>query len=117
MINYDVPLNARGNNVKLRGNVLDDVTMKANGFVQRYGRWILYEILGNNVSLNINVFCDVLLIDVFDEQFLQPYDYQWILRNNPESGIPLKIHSKVQATMKRLSDAGIIEGWVANDYI
>ena len=118
MINYDVPLNARGNNANLRANLgVSDETMKANGFKQRNGRWSLVKNLGYCISLNIHVLCDNTIIDVIDEEFLQPYDYQSMIGNNSESKIPMEVHRKVQSTMKRLSDAGIIEGWVVGDYI
>lgn len=117
MINYDVPLNSRGNNANLRANLgISNDTMRDYGFYQRNGQWIYMEDLGYDVSLNIHVLCDTVFIDVIDEEFLQPYDYQRMLRN-PENVVALEIHSRVQATMKKLSDAGIIEGWVANDYI
>lgn len=118
MINYDIPLNFRGNNDNITASLsIDDDTMISNGFSLYNGRWNYIEELGYNVTLNIYILCDTVIIDVIDEQFLQPFDYQWMLRNNPESEAALVVHSKVQATMKRLSDAGIIEGWVANDYI
>lgn len=114
MINYDVPLNSRGNNANLRGNVLDDQTMTANGFY--YKRWVRVEGLGYGVSLNITVSKELLGIIVLDDDFCQPYDYQAILRKNPDNAVALEVHSKVQATMKRLSANGIIEGWVVGDY-
>jgi hypothetical protein len=113
MINYDVPVNSYGNNANLRSNVLDDETMKSYSFIA--GLYI--EDLDNDISLTIKMSKESVYINVIDEDFGQPYDYQRILRDNPEHDIALDIHSKVQATMKRLSDAGIIEGYVANDYI
>ena len=118
MINYDVPLNSRGNNANIKTSLsVGDDTMKANGFIQRDGRWSLMRNLGYEITLYIHVLCDTVLIDVIDEEFLQPYDYQMYLGNNSESKVPMEIHRKVQDTMERLSTAGIIEGWVANDYI
>ena len=118
MINYDVPLNARGNNANLRASLgVSDETMKANGFKQRNGRWSLVENLGYCISLNIHVLCDSVIIDVIDEEFLQPYDYQSMICGVSKNSVALEVHRKVQSTMKRLSDAGIIEGWVVGDYI
>jgi hypothetical protein len=117
MINYDVPMNTRGNNANIKANLgVSDDTMRDYGFYQRNGQLIYMEDLGYDVSLNICVLCDSVFIDVIDEEFLQLYDYQRMLRN-PENVVALEIHSRVQAIMKRLSDAGIIEGWVANEYI
>lgn len=113
MINYDVPLNSRGNNANLRANVLDDQTIKSYGFNQG----IYWEYLGCGVTMYIKVSKDSICIDIIDDDFGQPYDYQVILRNDQNHKAALSIHSKVQVTMKRLSDAGIIEGWVVNDYI
>lgn len=113
MINYNVPMNNRGNNANLVANVLDDITMTANGFRRTKDYWYYVEDLGCEITLRIQV--PPLTIDVIDEEFLQPYDYQAMLRMG--SGFALKVHRKVQNTMKKLSDTGIIEGWVSNDYI
>ena len=103
IINYDVPLNNRGLNANLRAKPVPDQTMLDNGF--RWvndERWCYYEDLGYNVSLNITVSTEGLSIDVLDDNFCQPYDYQAILRKNPESKVALEIHRKVQAIMKHM---------------
>lgn len=118
MINYNVPINLRGNNSNIKASLsVTNETMKANGFRQHNGKWYLMKNLGHDISLNISILCDVVAIDILDESFLQPYDYQRYLRNNPDHEFALSIHHKVQAIMKQLSDSGIISGYVANDYI
>ena len=117
MINYDVPVNSHGLNALLRYHVLDSKTMKSNGFNWTKSCWCLSEDLGHEISLSIHVADRLLFINVIDEDFCQPYDYQAILKYHPDNKVALEIHQKVQSIMKKLSDAGIIEGYVPNDYI
>lgn len=118
MINYNVPINSRGNNSNIKAGLsVTDDTMKANGFYQRNGGWYYTKYLGYDISLNVFILCDCVAIDILDESFCQPFDYQYILRKHPESKVVLEIHNKVQSVMKQLSDNGIIVGYIANDFI
>ena len=119
MINYNVPLNHCGQNANLKGNILNDKKMEANEFYYNIhlDRWRLWENLGCDISLTIKIAGEYLFIDVLDESFAQPYDYQAILRRTPDHKFALDIHNQVQAIMKQLSDCGIIDGYIANDYI
>lgn len=117
MINYDVPLNSRGNNANIKAGLVSDEIMVANGFRRRTECWYYMENLGYDISLNISILGDTVAIDVIYEEFLQPYDYQRYLKKGIEHKVTLGIYKKVQATMKRLGEQGIIVGYVANDYI
>lgn len=122
MINYNVPLNIHNLNTNLKGNILDDSTMKENGFrVNKFmltqKQWVFFKYFRVDISITIEITSDNLSIDVLDESFLQPYDYQEILRKTPDHEVALDIHNRVQTIMKQLSDCGIISGYVPNDYI
>ena len=118
MINYNVPINNRGNNSNIRAGVdISDDTMKSHGFRQYNSRWNYTKDLGCEVSIYIGILLDCVIIDVIDESFCQPYDYQHILKEHPEAGFALTVHRGVQSIMKRLSESGIIVGYVENDYI
>ena len=118
IINFNVSVNDRGNNANIKAGLgVTDETMIANGFRQYNGRWNYIKDLGHDITLGIYILCDCVIIDVFDECFCQPYDYQYYLSKYPNSKIALEVHNQVQTVMKQLSDEGIIVGYTANDYI
>lgn len=76
--------------------------------------------LTSDISFNIEIDIETnnISIEILDEDFLQPYDYQIMLKNpNYVPKIAKIVHHKVQKIMKELVDSGIIEGYVENDYI
>lgn len=121
-INYDVPINKSGqnSNIKLNPN-LEEKTLLDFGFVKEpTSEFYMMLKLTSDISFNIEI--DILTnnvdIEVLDESFLQPYDYQIILKNpNSIPKIAKIVHHKVQKIMKELVDSGIIEGYKENDYI
>lgn len=56
-------------------------------------------------------------IDIFDEDFFQPYDYQHDIRKGRVSSYTKLVHKRVQDIMKDLTDKEIIMGYSPNDYI
>ena len=76
--------------------------------------------LTSDISFNIEIDIETnaVSIAVLDESFLQPYDYQIMLKNpNCVPKIAKIVHHKVQKIMKELMDFKIIEGYKENDYI
>ena len=69
-----------------------------------------------DITFNISIVKSTkeVIIDVLDEEFLQPYDYQEMLGLND---IANEVHHKVQECMKSLVDSGIIVGYNMGDYI
>lgn len=80
MINYDVPLNKRGQNANIKGHILDEETMRKHKFIPREYRgkkwWYRGKNLGKNISMNITTEEDKIQIDFLDDAFCQHYDYQ-----------------------------------------
>jgi hypothetical protein len=68
------------------------------------------------ITFNISIVKSTkeVIIDVLDEEFLQPYDYQEMVGLND---IANEVHYKVQDCMKSLVDSGIIVGYSMGDYI
>ena len=56
-------------------------------------------------------------IQVIDEDFGQPYDYQYMLENNPNFTLALLVRKCVEEQMQKLQDAGILSGHNKYDYI
>ena len=117
-INRNVPLNDRGQNANIKfGNVPDD-TLKSFGFWNTEDSWYMDVVVCSEMDITFNISIvkstKEVIIDVLDEEFLQPYDYQEMLGLN---GIANEVHYKVQDCMKSLVDSGIIVGYNMGDYI
>lgn len=121
-INYNVPRNKFGqnSNIKLNPNLKEE-TLLNFGFVKEpTSEFYMMSKLTSDISFNveIDIKTNDISIEVLDEDFLQPYDYQIMLKNqNYVPKIAKIVHHKVQKIMKELMDSGIIEGYVENDYI
>lgn len=117
-INRNVPLNNRGQNANIQfGNVSED-TLKSFGFWNTEDSWYLDVVVCSELDITFNISIvkstKEVIIDVLDEEFLQPYDYQEMLGFND---IANEVHCKVQDCMKSLVDSGIIVGYNMGDYI
>lgn len=56
-------------------------------------------------------------IDVLDEDFGQPYDYQWILSQDPDFAYARKVAVNVERELRILADAGVLVGWREGMYV
>ena len=56
-------------------------------------------------------------IDILDDNWCQPYDYQKFLKTTPNFKTGIEVHNKVQTIMKKLIDNDIIKGYNLGDYI
>lgn len=114
-------VNKNGNNTKIECHLLSEDQMRSTGFRDTghgtwyYGREVADDI-GFSVSINKENSSDYR-IDVIDEDFGQPYDYQHMLATNSENEYAMKIWKNVEVHMKKLTDAGIISGHEYGDYI
>lgn len=119
-INFDVPLTKRKQNAMIQANILDDKKMREIGFTD-YSKdsWYYCRGLGSNISFNvsINKKTSKIKIDVLDECFLQPFDYQAQIQDGRNDDFINNINKQVQEQMKYLMDAGVITGYRMGDYI
>ena len=119
-INKDVPLDERGQNANIKFHVLNKETMNSYGFGYTYERWVFNVGLTDTISLNITISDDGKgLIDILDDDFLQPYDFQSMIINNGDNAptIAKTTQKKVYEIMEGLVYGGIISGWNVGDYI
>ena len=56
-------------------------------------------------------------IDVLDEWFCQPYDYQYILEKDPGHKIANIVKEQVEYWMEKLQEEGVLKGHVRGEYI
>ena len=111
-INKDVPIRENGQNANIKP--YSNLTKKA---LEEYGfknieseKYTLHKMLTPDIMFYIN-------IDVLDDFFLKPYDYQTLLSQSNVPKTAYIVHEKIQEIMKNLLDNKIIEGYNLNDYI
>lgn len=119
-----IELNSNGVNKEIKGHILSDKKMKDVGFIDIGDKWYFSKDLKYNnkiidISFSISIPKDNsdIGIDVLDENFCQPYDYQRYLYNNPEHEYALAIKLQVEEIMQYLQDSGVISGFEKGMYI
>lgn len=123
-INYDVPIEDHQNS-NIVGHIHSAEKMIAAGlyFVDSLNRWVYNRtIISNNQGFDIGFMLSInkdgkVEVDVLDNAFCQPCDYQSILRNNVGNRFAREAHLNVQHHMKGLLKNEIISGYKENDYI
>lgn len=118
----DVVLDKNGLNAALDYN--KDITeerLREIGFTN-YNKpvWYYSKQLGNEISFNVSIpvnRTDRLKIDILDDDFLQPFDYQRMLRIDPKHKFAWSIKVKVEDEMQFLQDNGVITGFTKGMHI
>lgn len=120
-------VNRNMNNVALKFNVIDDDRMRAASFeriVPRDGRPAYWchdkrvKYMDLHCSLVIRVYDDgSWTLDVLDNDFCQPYDYQAMLERDPTFVFAGKIRDGVEQRLAYLRNQGILENWDFGAYV
>ena len=117
----EIKLNKNGVNNKIKVNILSDDKMKDIGFSEnREGFWYYCKSLGSEITFNLIINkADILdfQIDILDEDYMQPYDYQEMLELAPKDKFTNNIKYKVENIMEYLKDNKIIIGHIRGEYI
>lgn len=127
-----VELNSHGVNAKIKAHIFDDTRMREFGFTD-YAKDRWYFCRGINFKdvkkkkglSNIDISFSVTIpkdgsdiqIDVLDEWFCQPYDYQYILEKDPGHKIANIVKEQVEYWMEKLQEEGVLKGHVRGEYI
>lgn len=127
-----VKLNSHGVNAKIKAHIFDDVKMREIGFTDyAKDRWYFCRGINfkdvkkkrglNDIDISFSVTIPKdgsdIRIDVLDEWFCQPYDYQYILGKDPGHKIANIVKEQVEYWMEKLQEAGVLEGHVRGEYI
>ena len=72
-----------------------------------------------DISFSVSIPKEIsdIRIDVLDEDFCQPYDYQRILNKNPNFELALIVLEQVEEYMEYLQSKGVLSGHVKGEYI
>lgn len=112
-----------GLNTAIEIHIVDDGTMKEADFRKvesdaGTGCWYLCRTVAPGFTFNVTVCGDgTQRIDVLDETFCQPYDYQSVLARDAGNRFAGRIWNGVEDHMARLAEFGIVAGHRRGDYI
>lgn len=128
MYTDNITVNSHGVNTAIQYHLVDETTLTEQGFRKmNYSapageQWDFLRNVAKNIVLWVRFPTDrecqdELNINVIDECFGQPYDYQHILARKPNFPFALEVKAQVEAYMKEFSRVGIISGWKPDIYI
>ena len=118
----DVKTNKYGINANIKAHILPDEKMKAIGFTDHNPKSWYFCKYWDDLDLSFNVCIikddpDDLRIDVLDEAFCQPYDYQSILSRHPDFKVALMVKDRTDRCMTYLINNGVLSNWKVGDYL
>ena len=129
MFDKEIKVDDKGLNADIQSHLLSEEKMREIGFTDfvkekwyyckevqfpKESRYRNFEITFN-VSIPKNG--DRLRIDVLDEDFCQPYDYQRMLNKNSKFEPALIVFEFVEKQMEYLQQQGVISGHIYGEYI
>lgn len=121
LYNPEVELNQFGCNAQIFAKILSDKEMTNAKFEDKGEYWSYFKFLTDSISFCVQIYKDNptkrIRIDILHEDFLQPYDFQYILNKNPQHKFANKISRLVETEMSRLNSRGIIFGHNYGEYI
>lgn len=122
-----VEINEHSNNAAIKVHILDEATMKRNGFKyfggvptrpQDVPHWYFCNRVHKDITFNFTIYSeDNWQIDILDEFFLQPYDYQAMYESGNHRPVILIVMKNVNEIMDSFVHKGIISGWEVGDYV
>lgn len=125
----NIEVNSHGVNKLIKYTILSDENMRKIGFTD-YSKdnWYFCRLIkfpntnryrAFEISFSVSIPKDNsdIRIDVLDESFCQPYDYQYMLDKNPTFEPCLIVKEQVEEWMKYLQDNGVLSGHVYGEYI
>lgn len=108
------------NKIKINEGVTVDQLIQY-GFTNNHKPSLYYSsMIEEDVSFNLSVdkeTLEITSIDVLDEDFGQPYDYQMILMDGIDNSYAKRVFDKVNDIFNQMKVAGIITGFKRGMYI
>ena len=133
----EVKLNRHGTNANIVGHILPDKEMKKLRFNKNYYEgteheqyslyWYMLDSIkfkdkkykGVDIGVTVKIYKDdcSVCVDVLDEDFGQPYDYQRMLQRDPGFEPALIVKEQVEEILDKLQKAGVLSGHEYGEYI
>lgn len=92
------------------------------GFTNHHDPTYYYcRMVGDEISFNVSIDKKTLKenvkIDVLDEDFCQPFDYQRMILEGKVTPLVSSVYERVEEEMAKLQEAGILIGHIRGNYI
>ena len=125
----NIEVNSRGVNKLIKATILPDEEMRKIGFTDYFkANWYFCKAIqfpktkryrGFDITFNVTIPKNGSDIDinVLDEHFCQPYNYQYMLTKNPNFEPCVIVKKQVEEWMEYLRDNGVLSGHVYGEYI
>lgn len=113
-------LNSNGTNAAIKAHILSDEKMREIGFTDHMPKnWYYCKTIARDITFNLTIPKDGSDIEIItlDENFCQPYDYQYMLEKNPQFPFALQVKERVEQIMSNLQSVGVLSGHEYGDYI
>lgn len=114
-------VNEKGINKKISVSILDEDSMRKLGFTDYDKKhWYYCRKLKDSITFNLTINKQDqkdFRIDVLDDNFCQPYDYQAVLMRDSNFKYAKEIFEMVEEQMARFSKNGIVHGHEYGEYI
>ena len=115
-----IKLNKHGNNAAIKYHILTEDKMKKAGFRKTSTGWYFFKPLDkkNRISYHVSIpFSGDGRIDILDDYFCQPYDYEYLLEENPGFRFAQIIKAGADYYIMLLQSRGILSGYICGEYI
>ena len=115
----ETEVDERGQNKNLRFHIINEHLMESVGFKHTHDFWLLYDCI-DCISINILIKDNgVGVIDVLDDEFCQPYDFQQMILEKGDNApkMAIEIQRKLYTILDSMKTFGILEGWEWGDYV
>lgn len=118
----DVKLNKHGTNAGLKAHILSDEKMRQLGFTDKDKDVWYFVLYWDDIDISFNIYIekddpDNPRVEVLDEQYLQFYDYQYILSCDPDFKVAKLVKERADNCMTYFIDNGVFSGWQVGDYL
>jgi hypothetical protein len=116
----ETEVDENGQNKNLRFHIIDSHLMESVGFRHIYNFWILCDSVDEDITINIKITDnEVGTIDILDDNFCQPYDFQKMIYDLGDNApfTAIKVQHKLYTILDSMKTFGILEGWEWGDYV
>lgn len=113
-------LNSKGTNAAIKAHILSDEKMREIGFTDYMPKnWHYCKTIARDITFNLTIPKDGSDIEIItlDENFCQPYDYQYMLEKTPSFQFAFQVKERVEQIMSYLQSVGVLSGHEYGDYI
>lgn len=116
----ETEVDEKGQNKNLKFHVVDKDIMRNLGFRHTGNTWVFCEGIDPEISINIRITDDCVgTIDVLDDDFCMPYDFQDMIQRcrNKAPSVAIEVQHRLYSILDSMKTMGVLENWEWGDYV